>query len=70
MLRKIFENLLHGDFLLLDGYKKYLGILLYLAAKFIPGFPVIDITSGVTADQALLIWGVVSDLYHKFGKKK
>jgi hypothetical protein len=66
MLRKIFEKLLHGAFL--DGYKKYIGIFLYLATKFIPGFPVIDVSEGITADQAILIWGVISDLYKKVKK--
>lgn len=66
MLRRIFEKLLHGS--VLDGYKKYIGILLYLATKFIPGFPVIDIAEGVTADQAIMIWGIVSDLYKKVKK--
>jgi hypothetical protein len=66
MLRKIFEHILHGS--VLDGYKKYIGILLYLAAKFIPGFPVIDISGGITADQAIMIWGVISDMYKKIKK--
>lgn len=66
---KALESLLHLDFMGLEGKKKYIGILLLLAHKYIPGFPEIDLTQELSLDQLFLIWGVISDLIKKFSSK-
>lgn len=50
----------------LKGYKTILAALLMLLAKFVPGFPVIDLAAGITPDQLLLILAAVSKLYEKY----
>lgn len=69
-LRQLFERLLHLDFIGIDGKKKYIGILLYLAHVFIPGFPKLDLETlnGLSVDQIILLWGVISDAYKKVVK--
>lgn len=69
-LLSLAERLLHLDFVGLDGKKKYIGILLYLAHKLIPGFPEIDIEqlNNLSVDQLFMIWGLLSDLLKKVKK--
>lgn len=53
----------------LSGYKTILAALLMLAAKTVPGFPVIDLGGGVTPDQILLSLAALKKLLEKFKKK-
>ena len=49
----------------LNGWKTVLAAALYNLAKYVPGFPVIDLGQGVTPDQALLILAAVKKLLEK-----
>lgn len=46
----------------LNGYKTALGGLLYILEQFVPGFPTVEITDGLSADEILLIWGAIHKL--------
>lgn len=52
----------------LKGWKTILAALLTMLAKFIPGFPIVDIYAGVTPDQILLVLAALQKLLEKFKK--
>ena len=54
----------------LDGWKSYLGFLLYVASKTIPGFPLIDLGQGITPEMALMLWGILDKYLKQFGWRK
>lgn len=52
----------------LKGWKTVLAALLMLLAKFIPGFPIVDIYAGVTPEQILLVLAAIQKLLEKVKK--
>lgn len=52
----------------LKGWKTILAASLALLAKFIPGFPVIDIYAGLTPEQILLVLAALEKLLQKVKK--
>lgn len=52
----------------LNGYKTYLGGLLWLLTQLVPGFPVIEIADGLSADELLVIYGALHKLIKKLKK--
>jgi hypothetical protein len=70
VLKYLLERVIHLDFLKVDGNKKYIGLLLYLAHKFVPGFPALEVEQlgNLSEAEILIIWGLISDSYKHLGK--
>lgn len=52
----------------LDGWKTILGTALMLLAQFVPGFPVLDLSHGITGAEMLLVLAALKKLLEKFKK--
>jgi hypothetical protein len=57
--------ILHGG--PLNGYKRQLGILLWVLSRFFPQLAVIDVVDGISDSEILLLWGFISAELKKVG---
>lgn len=52
----------------LDSWKTILAFILPIMTKYVPGFPVLDLGHGITADQVLLALAALKKVLEKFKK--
>ena len=49
----------------LDGYKTIIGTFLLMLPQYVPGFPVLNLSNGITAAQILLIFASLKKVLEK-----